>query len=79
MLLVMKVRFNSFRTVAFSNSSLTLISTQMKNAGLVDYFDDIISVEETGSFKPDTDVYKFASENWVGPLALCALSLLRPT
>ncbi|MFT4776956.1 MAG: 2-haloacid dehalogenase [Oleispira sp.] len=51
----------------------------MKNAGLEDYFDDIISVEETGSFKPDTDVYKFASGNWVGPLSLCALSLLRPT
>jgi 2-haloacid dehalogenase len=34
----------------------------MKNAGLEDYFDDIISVEETGSFKPDLNVYKFAVE-----------------
>jgi 2-haloacid dehalogenase len=57
-----KLRSNGFRTVAFSNSSLTLISTQMKNAELVDYFDDIISVEETGSFKPDPNVYKFAAE-----------------
>jgi 2-haloacid dehalogenase len=56
-----KLRSHGFRTVAFSNSSLTLISTQMKNAGLEDYFDDIISVEETGSFKPDPDVYKFAA------------------
>jgi FMN phosphatase YigB (HAD superfamily) len=51
----------------------------MKTAGLVDYFDDIISVEETGSFKPDPDVYKFAAENWVGLLTLCALLLLMPT
>lgn len=57
-----KLRSNGFRTVAFSNSSLNLISAQMINAGLVDYFDDIISVEETGSFKPDPNVYKFAAE-----------------
>ncbi|MFT6895730.1 MAG: 2-haloacid dehalogenase [Paraglaciecola sp.] len=57
-----------FRTVAFSNSSLNLISTQIKNAGLTEYFDDIISVEETGSFKPDPDVYKFAAKKLNQPL-----------
>ncbi|MEW6997576.1 haloacid dehalogenase type II [Colwelliaceae bacterium BS250] len=70
-----KLRSNGFRTVAFSNSSLNLISTQMKNAGLVDYFDDIISVEEMGSFKPDPNVYKFAAEKLgesVGSLRLVA-------
>ena len=56
-----KLRAHGFRTVAFSNSSSILIETQMKNAGLVDYFDDIISVEETGSFKPDSAVYQFAA------------------
>lgn len=70
-----KLRSNGFRTVAFSNSSMNLISTQMKNAGLVDYFDDIISVEETGSFKPDPNAYKFAAEKLgesVGLLRLVA-------
>ena len=57
-----------FRTVAFSNSSLNLISTQMTNAGLLEYFDDIISVEETGSFKPDPTVYKFAAKQLKQPL-----------
>ena len=57
-----------FRTVAFSNSSLNLISTQMKNAGLMEYFDDIISVEATGSFKPDPNVYKFAANQLNQPL-----------
>lgn len=57
-----KLRTNGFRTVAFSNSSFTLISNQMKNAGLLNYFDDIISVEETGSFKPDPAVYQFAAK-----------------
>ncbi|WP_114325861.1 haloacid dehalogenase type II [Candidatus Colwellia aromaticivorans] len=57
-----------FRTVAFSNSSLKLISAQMTNAGLMEYFDDIISVEETGSFKPDPNVYKFAAKQLNQPL-----------
>ncbi len=57
-----------FRTVAFSNSSLNLISTQMTNAGLTEYFDEIISVEETGSFKPDPAVYKFAAKQLNQPL-----------
>jgi 2-haloacid dehalogenase len=58
-----------FRTVAFSNSSLNLISTQIKNAGLTEYFDKIISVEETGSFKPDPNVYKFAAKKLNQPLS----------
>jgi 2-haloacid dehalogenase len=57
-----------FRTVAFSNSSGNLISTQITNAGLTEYFDDIISVEETGSFKPDPNVYKFAAKQLNQPL-----------
>jgi 2-haloacid dehalogenase len=57
-----------FRTVAFSNSSLNLISTQMTNAGLTEYFDEIISVEDTGSFKPDPTVYQFAAKKLNQPL-----------
>jgi 2-haloacid dehalogenase len=69
------LRDNGFRTVAFSNSSLSLLSAQIENAGLMDYFDQIISVEETGSFKPDPMVYKFAAkklESSVGDLRLVA-------
>jgi len=57
-----------FRTVAFSNSSLNLISKQIKNADLMEYFDDIISVEESGSFKPDPEVYEFAAKKLNKPL-----------
>ena len=57
-----------FKTVALSNSSLNLISTQITNAGLLVYFDDIISVEETGTFKPDPNVYKFAATQLNKPL-----------
>ncbi len=63
-----QLRSAGFSPVAFSNSSRKLISTQIKNARLTDYFDEIISVEETGSFKPDPNVYKFAAKQLNQPL-----------
>lgn len=56
-----RLRAAGFRTVAFSNSSRNLISAQIDNAGLSEYFDQIVSVEETGSFKPDPKVYAFVA------------------
>ncbi|MGB3383252.1 MAG: haloacid dehalogenase type II [Marinomonas sp.] len=58
-----------FRTVAFSNSSLSLVASQIKNAGLSEYFDEILSVESTGSFKPDPKAYEFAAEQLKQPLS----------
>jgi len=57
-----KLRAAGYRTVAFSNSSFNLITTQINNAGLTEYFDDIVSVEETGSFKPDLKVYEYVAK-----------------
>jgi len=57
-----QLRAAGFRTIAFSNSSLALVTSQVDNAGLTDHFDDVLSVEETGSFKPDPKVYAFAAE-----------------
>ncbi|MGI9524654.1 MAG: haloacid dehalogenase type II [Hyphomicrobiaceae bacterium] len=57
-----------YRTVAFSNSSLNLVRNQITNAGLATLFDEIISVEETGSFKPDAKVYRFAAERLERPM-----------
>ncbi|MFC1233482.1 haloacid dehalogenase type II [Vibrio sp. F74] len=56
------LREHGFRTVAFSNSSANLIKQQIENAMLTEYFDRVISVETTDSFKPDPTVYQFASE-----------------
>ncbi|OED82947.1 haloacid dehalogenase type II [Vibrio splendidus] len=65
---LLKLRNNGFKTVAFSNSSLDLITSQIKNSGLEDYFDTVISVEETGSFKPNSDVYNFAADTLKEPV-----------
>lgn len=55
------LRENNFKTVAFSNSSSKLIENQINNAGLNNHFDEIISVESTGTFKPHKQVYHFAA------------------
>ncbi|MGI9410790.1 MAG: haloacid dehalogenase type II [Hyphomicrobiaceae bacterium] len=55
------LRGAGYRTVAFTNSSLKLVTSQITNAGLIDHYDEIVSVEETGSFKPDPAVYRFVA------------------
>jgi 2-haloacid dehalogenase len=63
-----QLRRSGFQTVAFTNSSLGLVTKQISNAGLDDVFDQIISVEETGSFKPDAQVYRYAAERLGRPM-----------
>ena len=63
-----RLRSAGYRTVAFTNSSLNLVTTQIENAGLTEYFDEIVSVEETGSFKPDPMVYKFVTKRVNRPI-----------
>ncbi len=63
-----RLRSAGYRTVAFTNSSLNLVTSQIDNAGLTKYYDDIVSVEETGSFKPDPKVYQFVAEHLNRPI-----------
>lgn len=63
-----RLRSTGYRTVAFSNSSLSLITAQIENAGLTEYYDEIVSVEVTGSFKPDPEVYEFVAKRINRPL-----------
>ena len=53
---------HGFRIVALSNSSSALIDSQLKNSDLLHLFDQVISVEETGSFKPNPEVYEHATK-----------------
>lgn len=63
-----RLRAAGYRTVAFTNSSLKLVSTQIEHSGLAEHFDDIVSVETTGSFKPDPKVYHFVAERLNRPI-----------
>ena len=63
-----RLRCAGYRTVAFTNSSLVMAKQQMDHAGLSDVLDDVVSVEPTGSFKPDAKVYRFVAEHLKRPI-----------
>ena len=64
-----RLRSAGYRIVSFTNSSLDLVTTQLNNAGLTEYFDENVSVAETGSFKPDSRVYEFGANRLNRPIA----------
>jgi 2-haloacid dehalogenase len=67
------LRSSGYRTVAFSNSSIDLVTRQIANSGLGPHFDIVISVEEAGSFKPDRKVYDFAAARLDRPIGALRL------
>ncbi len=48
--------------VALTNSPLATAEAQIANAGLREFFSDVLSVESTGRFKPAAQVYHHAAE-----------------
>jgi len=51
-----------FRLIALSNGSPIGIPAQLTNAGIIDRFEMVVSVEEAGRFKPDPAPYRLALE-----------------
>jgi len=45
------------RLVAFSNGAANTVNSLLSNAGIRDYFDDIISADEIKTFKPNPEIY----------------------
>ncbi len=56
-----RLRAAGYKLVSFTNSSNIGVETQFKNAGLTEYFDLRLSVEDIGKFKPHTDAYEWAA------------------
>ena len=56
-----RLKNDGYKLVSFTNSSNKGVETQFKNAGLTDYIDERLSIEDIGKFKPDTDAYDWAA------------------
>lgn len=56
-----KLKANGYTLVSFTNSSNYAVKTQLENAGITQYFDEQLSIEDIGKFKPHTDAYNWAS------------------
>ena len=56
-----KLKDAGYKLVSFTNSSNKGVETQFKNSGLLNYFDERLSVEDIGKFKPHVDAYIWAA------------------
>jgi 2-haloacid dehalogenase len=52
---------NGFKLISFTNSSNFAVRQQLKNSEIEDFFDQYISAEDYGKFKPDTEIYHWAA------------------
>jgi 2-haloacid dehalogenase len=62
-----------FRMVTLTNSSHATVDAQIKNAGLVELFEDLLSIEDVQMFKPHTHVYRWAARKIGVPSNECLL------
>ncbi|BFN28262.1 haloacetate dehalogenase H-2 [Pseudomonas sp. SCT] len=51
------LRQDGLKLYAFSNGSREAVERLLRRAGILDYFDGVVSVEDVRSFKPDPQVY----------------------
>lgn len=57
-----RLRSNGFRLFTLTNSPPKTLQSQMENSGLLNYFEDIFSIDETKKFKPAIETYQFVAE-----------------
>ncbi len=57
-----RLRAAGFRMAALSNSSAKALPAQLTNAGIIGYFEKVLSVDEVRQFKPMRRVYESAAE-----------------
>ncbi|MBU2920970.1 haloacid dehalogenase type II [Winogradskyella psychrotolerans] len=56
-----QLKKDGYKLVSFTNSSNEGVKKQFESAGLTDYFDECLSIEGIGKFKPFTDVYNWGA------------------
>jgi len=56
-----QLKADGYKLVSFTNSSNAGVKKQFESAGLTDFFDERLSVEDIGKFKPFTDAYAWAA------------------
>jgi len=57
-----RLRDAGLRLATLTNSALEVAKAQLTNAGLFDYFEQVLSVEAVRRFKPAAEVYLMAAE-----------------
>ena len=68
-----RLRDAGFRLFTLTNSSKAAVADQMKNAGLTDFFEALLSVEDVGKYKPHAEVYRWAAGRVGADVSECLL------
>jgi len=68
-----RLRDAKYRLATLTNSSKAAVADQMKNAGLTDSFEVLLSVEEVGMYKPHSHVYRWAARRVGADVSDCLL------
>ena len=55
------LREAGYKLASLTNSSYDAVNAQLENAGIIDLFDERLSVEAIGKYKPHGDVYNWAA------------------
>lgn len=70
-----ELKGRGMKLAILSNGSPPMLAAIVKNSGLVDVFDAVLSVEEVGVYKPHPSVYGLAAERLqIAPARICFLS-----
>lgn len=67
------LRQKGYRLAALTNSSDGAASAQLEHAGLGSYFEKQLSVESLNTYKPQSDVYRWAAAEMQADMAQCML------
>lgn len=68
-----RLRGAGLRLAALTNSSTATAAAQIRNAGLADFFERSLSVEEMGLYKPHARVYHWAAGRVGADVSRCLL------
>jgi 2-haloacid dehalogenase len=57
-----RLKQSGFRMVTLTNNPPAVVQAQLQNAGLAEFFEQMISVEAVRRFKPAAEVYQMAAQ-----------------
>ena len=68
-----RLRDADYRLFTLTNSSKAAVADQMTHAGLTEFFESSLSVEDVGKYKPHADVYHWAAGRAGADVSECLL------
>ena len=73
-----RLKSAGFRMAAVTNSPVSVAEEQLTHAGLIQFFEKVISVEEVKTLKPDPKVYRYAAQSMGVEPSHCYLIACHP-